>query len=90
MNCAICMENIQNIVTKKNKIAYHASTFMLHNNVKKTLRCKHSFHKKCIDKWFEKSYTCPICRCIDTSPYKKPSLVVRVYSPGGTEITYIY
>jgi hypothetical protein len=24
--------------------------------------CKHSFHKKCIDKWLKKNATCPTCR----------------------------
>ena len=24
--------------------------------------CNHSFHQNCIDKWFEKNKTCPICR----------------------------
>ncbi len=24
--------------------------------------CKHYFHKDCINKWFENSYNCPICR----------------------------
>ena len=27
-----------------------------------TLPCKHSFHKKCIRKWFEECQNCPICR----------------------------
>ena len=25
-------------------------------------KCSHIFHKKCIDKWFKKNSTCPICR----------------------------
>lgn len=25
------------------------------------LRCKHEFHKYCIDKWFEKHSNCPLC-----------------------------
>tara|TARA_B110000285_G_scaffold211634_1_gene254478 strand:- start:130 stop:384 length:255 start_codon:yes stop_codon:yes gene_type:complete len=26
------------------------------------LKCDHTFHKECIDKWFEKSHRCPLCR----------------------------
>jgi hypothetical protein len=29
---------------------------------KRTLECNHNFHKKCVDKWFKKEPTCPICR----------------------------
>ena len=30
---------------------------------KKTLICNHSFHKKCIDRWFKKQHSdCPMCR----------------------------
>jgi len=25
-------------------------------------KCKHTFHKQCIDKWFEIKSTCPMCR----------------------------
>ena len=29
----------------------------------RTLNCSHSFHKKCIDKWFKKDKNdCPMCR----------------------------
>lgn len=28
----------------------------------RVLPCKHAFHLPCIDKWFETSYECPICR----------------------------
>ncbi|XP_044592919.1 uncharacterized protein LOC123270839 [Cotesia glomerata] len=27
-----------------------------------TLRCKHTFHKKCIKNWFNQNQSCPICR----------------------------
>jgi hypothetical protein len=31
----------------------------------RTLECTHSFHKKCIDKWFKKDHCdCPMCRKI--------------------------
>lgn len=26
------------------------------------LKCKHLFHKTCINKWFKQKETCPICR----------------------------
>ena len=34
------------------------------NEYKRTLRCDHVFHKKCIDKWFNKfrKVNCPTCR----------------------------
>lgn len=27
-----------------------------------TLTCQHTFHKCCIEKWFQSSNTCPLCR----------------------------
>lgn len=30
--------------------------------IKKLKRCGHEFHRMCIEKWFEKSNTCPLCR----------------------------
>lgn len=32
------------------------------NKIKKLRRCGHEFHQTCIEKWFEKSNTCPLCR----------------------------
>ena len=29
---------------------------------KRTLECKHSFHKRCIDVWLRNKYDCPCCR----------------------------
>jgi hypothetical protein len=30
---------------------------------KRELICSHSYHKKCIDKWFKHELSCPQCRC---------------------------
>ena len=33
------------------------------NEYYRTLECTHSFHKKCIDRWFRKDHSdCPMCR----------------------------
>ncbi len=32
------------------------------SSIKVLDRCKHKFHKDCLDKWLQKNKTCPICR----------------------------
>jgi hypothetical protein len=32
------------------------------NIIREINKCKHSFHVKCIDKWFEENDSCPECR----------------------------
>lgn len=32
------------------------------NQYERILNCSHIYHKKCIDKWFKLSMTCPTCR----------------------------
>ena len=31
-------------------------------STKKSLKCKHHFHEKCIDKWIKNNSSCPLCR----------------------------
>lgn len=40
-------------------------TYKINQYKRKLNNCNHTFHKKCIDKWFKKNIdnmTCPICR----------------------------
>jgi hypothetical protein len=37
---------------------------------KKQLLCGHTFHRKCINKWFKNIRTCPICRNYEYIKYK--------------------
>lgn len=32
--------------------------------VKEETVCKYEFHCKCLEKWLEEEWTCPMCRCI--------------------------
>ena len=41
------------------------------NGNNKTLQCGHTFHKKCIKKWFKKNNTCPTCRNVHIIKQKK-------------------
>jgi hypothetical protein len=34
----------------------------INGNDKNILKCNHIFHKNCIEKWFQKSHHCPLCR----------------------------
>jgi len=40
------------------KIGYNSDDIL-----RKIKVCSHSFHMECLDKWFEKSKKCPLCRC---------------------------
>jgi hypothetical protein len=58
--CSICL----GVIKKKGMFSSSSSI--------RTLKCTHSYHKKCIDKWEKQSETCPVCReYIDTSLVKQ-------------------
>lgn len=48
---------------KSNEICTICQNSYKMGEYKRELVCNHTFHKKCIDKWFKKNHnTCPICR----------------------------
>lgn len=38
---------------------------------RKILSCNHYFHEQCLDRWFEKRYSCPTCRRDDPETKKR-------------------
>jgi hypothetical protein len=45
------------------------------NNINIQICCGHKFHKKCFDKWYKESETCPVCRKkFDEQMYKIDNL----------------
>jgi hypothetical protein len=42
------------------------------NNI--SLKCSHTFHFNCLERWFEKSTTCPLCRDKSDVEFKKNRL----------------
>ncbi|XP_057336024.1 uncharacterized protein LOC130674647 [Microplitis mediator] len=56
--CVICMETI----VKYGKVPFY------------TLRCQHTFHKKCIKNWFVQNQSCPTCRIHSTIDDEFPPL----------------
>ena len=45
------------------------------------LKCKHKFHKNCIEKWFEAKDTCPVCR----DPQERDAGISDLYSEYGLQ-----
>lgn len=57
----ICDEEFENI--KNNNSKNLCGICLVTRAKNKTLKCKHTFCKKCIEKWLKcKSRTCPNCR----------------------------
>ena len=54
------LENIENNPNLSN----YECCICLDNNKKDLiiLKCNHIYHKDCIDKWFDKENSCPLCR----------------------------
>lgn len=50
-NCSICLENL------------YSEEDLESNNDIIELKCKHMFHKKCLDPWVNEHKKCPLCKC---------------------------
>lgn len=68
IECPICQENVINIYDNlPNKKIKHKIKFNKDNReVVQLLKCKHIYHKECIDMWYNQQYysgliKCPLC-----------------------------
>ena len=66
-NIDIELSHYKKITNNDNLIKENKSCSICLNNYKineytRTLKCNHTFHKECIDKWAVKNRTCPLCR----------------------------
>ena len=50
-NCSICLENL------------YSEEDLESNNDIIELKCKHMYHKKCVDPWINEHKKCPLCKC---------------------------
>jgi len=55
-------------VTPQEECSICKLTYKEMDVLRKLHACQHSFHVDCVDKWFEKSRYCPLCRCDITQP----------------------
>lgn len=68
----VCKKNRQAIQLKypfHNECAICQET--MYNKCVKFLECEHHFHLKCINKWLNKSNSCPMCRKCTNSQNKE-------------------
>ena len=59
-NCCICLEALF-INDKWTRLSLGLSSVKDYSEYME-LECKHTFHHKCIIKWFKSNNTCPLCR----------------------------
>jgi hypothetical protein len=94
MDCAICLEKLTHPPTQLEKMKRLSKGLPADVKCRKhiqKLSCNHEFHQNCIRKWFRMSGICPLCRCEDTTLYRRPSLIIRVYLADNTErTTFLY
>lgn len=69
----IPLKKYSELITDEIKCAICINEFK-NNDLIRDIKCKHIFHKECIDKWLkEESYKCPNCKC-QIAEYKPNTL----------------
>jgi hypothetical protein len=58
--CKNCV--VQNIITSETNTECSICTEIILKNELMLTKCKHEFHKKCLNKWLESNGNCPLCR----------------------------
>jgi len=48
--------------TQESPCAICQDNISVGETIRKIIRCNHSFHKTCIDTWFQRNVHCPVCR----------------------------
>lgn len=57
-------------------------------NSVKTLKCKHQFHTKCINEWFEIKNVCPLCNEAQPTPLQHIIYMNSYHTPHTPLIRY--
>ncbi len=73
-------DNISDISDISNNCSICMSSLKNPNKIE-TLKCNHIFHKNCINEWFKKQNTCPMCRSVIIQPQPLKQLNVISLPP---------